>query len=123
MKIMGEENTRGVNNIMPNLIKVNIEGVDVWIEAEGPLSEQEGPQKVSVSESMGKTIDSFHMMSATIKAFCTSLVKTFKSLASEHAPDNITAEFGLKLSGEGNVYVVKTTGEASLKITAEWKLR
>jgi Trypsin-co-occurring domain 1 len=62
-------------------------------------------------------------MSETIKAYCTSLVKTFQSLASEYAPDNITAEFGLKLSGEGNVYVVKTTGEASLKITAEWKLR
>ena len=29
---------------------------------------------------------------------------------------------GLTLSGEGNVYIVKSSAAASLKITAEWQI-
>jgi len=50
------------------------------------------------------------------------LVKTFKGLEPEHSPNRISAEFGLKFSGGGNVYIVKSTAECSLKIRVEWEI-
>ena len=108
---------------MANLIPVKCEDIEVWIEAEGEMCSEKRPQRVSVSESMEKTMLSFGKISDTIRAYCTSLVRTFKEFQSEHAPDRIKAEFGLKLSGEGNVYVVKSAAEGSLKITAEWEMK
>jgi hypothetical protein len=35
-------------------------------------------------------------------------------------PDSITAEYGLSLTAEGNLYVVKGIAEASLKVTFTW---
>jgi len=108
---------------MVNLIQVKCDDTEVWIEAEGEMVREKRPQKVSVSESIKKTVLSFEKISDTIRAYCTSLVRTFKGFQTEHAPDRIKAEFGLKLSGEGNVYVVKSVAEGSLKITAEWEMK
>lgn len=108
---------------MVNLIKVKIDETEVWIETDGEAAEAEAPERVSV---IGKAIEKvipFEKVSDTIRAYCTSLVKTFKELEPEHAPDRISAEFGLKLSGEGNIYIVKSTSECSLKITVEWQIK
>ena len=35
-------------------------------------------------------------------------------------PDSITAEYGLSITAEGNLFVVKAAGEASLKVTFQW---
>ena len=82
---------------MSNLIKVKCDETVIWIEVEGAISDEEGPQKVSVSESMEETIIAFDEISDTIRAYCTSLVKTFKGLQTEIAPNKIIAEFGLTL--------------------------
>lgn len=108
---------------MTNLIQVKCDDAEVWIEAEGQAVNEKRPQRVSVSESMQKTMLSFEKISDTIRAYCTSLVRTFKEFQTENAPNRIKAEFGLKLSGEGNVYVVKSAAEGSLKITAEWEMK
>lgn len=108
---------------MVNLIQVKCDDADVLIEAEGEVVGEKRPQRVSVSESMKRTMLSFEEISDTIRAYCTSLVRTFKGFETEHAPDRIKAEFGLKLSAEGNVYVVKSAAEGSLKITAEWEMK
>ena len=41
-------------------------------------------------------------------------------MARERRPSKATVEFGVSVSVEGNVYVVKGTGEATIKVTAEW---
>ena len=108
---------------MVNLIQLKCDDAEVWIEAEEQVVSEKRPQRVSVSESMERTILSFEKISDTIRAYCTSLVRTFKGFKTEYAPDRIKAEFGLKVSGEGNVYVVKSAAEGSLKITAEWEMK
>ncbi len=35
-------------------------------------------------------------------------------------PDSITAEYGLSISAEGNLFVAKVAGEGSLKVTFAW---
>jgi len=108
---------------MANLIKVKFDGAEIWIETDEEAAEAEAvPERVSVLEKAEKFIP-FEKVSDTIKAYCTGLVKTFKELEPEHSPNRISAEFGLKLSGEGNVYIVKSTAECSLKIKVEWELK
>lgn len=108
---------------MVNLIRLKCDDAEVWIEAEELVVKEKRPQRVSVSETMERTILSFEKITDTLSAYCTSLVRTFKGFKTEHAPDRIKAEFGLKVSGEGNVYVVKSAAEGSLKITAEWEMK
>lgn len=49
------------------------------------------------------------------------LVKAFKEMESHPLPLNkASVEFGLKVSGKGNIYVVESSAEASFKITLEW---
>ena len=108
---------------MANLLQVNCGNTTIWIEAEGEIASKKKLKNVKASKSMEKTMLSFEKISGTIRAYCTSLVGTFKEFQSEYAPDRIKAEFGLKLSGEGNIYVVKSAVEGSLKITAEWEIK
>ena len=35
-------------------------------------------------------------------------------------PDSITAEYGLSITAEDNLFVVKAAGKASLKVTFQW---
>ena len=108
---------------MPNIKRIMIGGKEVWIEVEGEISEGESLKRVSQSESLAKAVEAGVQLTDTITAYCTTWIKTFMGLDRGQKPETITAEFGLKLSGEGNVYVVKTAGEASLKITTQWKLK
>jgi hypothetical protein len=53
---------------------------------------------------------------------CRVLLGAFEQLKTHGTPPaKATAEFGLKFTAEGNVYVVKTSAEASFKITVEWQ--
>ena len=106
---------------MTNLIKVKFDGAEIRIETDGEAAEAAVPERVGVLEKAEKFIP-FEKFSDTIKAYCTGLVKTFKGLEPEHSPNRISAEFGLKFSGGGNVYIVKSTAECSLKIRGEWEI-
>ena len=108
---------------MTNLIKVKFDGAEIWIETDEEAAEAAVvPERVGVLEKAEKFIP-FEKVSDTIRAYCTGLVKTFKGLEPEHSPNRISAEFGLKFSGGGNVYIVKSTAECSLKIKVEWELK
>ena len=92
---------------MTNLIKVKFEEAEIWIETDEEVAEAAVPERVGVLEKAEKFIP-FEKFSDTIRAYCTGLVKTFKGLEPEHSPNRISAEFGLKFSGGGNVYIVKS---------------
>ena len=111
---------------MTNLIKVKFDGAEIWIETDEETAEAAAvPERVGVLGVLKKAekFIPFEKVSDTIRAYCTGLVKTFKGLEPEHSPNRISAEFGLKFSGGGNVYIVKSTAECSLKVRVEWELK
>ncbi|RXE56032.1 hypothetical protein ABH15_07500 [Methanoculleus taiwanensis] len=105
---------------MSKLIKVKVNGTELWIEADEKAHAESGPRKVS------KTTDGivigFSEFSEPIKTLCGAIIQTFNDMPEYKKPNKLITEFGLKISGEGNVYLVKTGAEASLVITAEWQV-
>lgn len=54
---------------------------------------------------------------------CRVLIGAFEKLKEQTiAPSKGTVEFGLQFTGEGNIYLVKASAQASIKITLEWQL-
>jgi Trypsin-co-occurring domain 1 len=97
----------------------------IWIETaddvemEGALESPVRPANILGAE---KSLASFEKLSQTILACCQSAIESMKRIAKEHRPDKATVEFGIKVSAEGHFIVSKGSTEATLKITAEWKL-
>ena len=56
----------------------------------------------------------------TLNPFYESLAKSFEDLG-EHQPASAEAEFGLKVTAEGNVFVTKGTDDATIKIRMSWQ--
>src|SRR5919109_4943226 len=46
------------------------------------------------------------------------IISSFNKLS--RLPDSITAEYGLSITAEGNLFIVKAACEASLKVTFAW---
>jgi hypothetical protein len=62
----------------------------------------------------------FDKMLERIQPFCESVINNFEKL--KRKPNSASAEFGLSISGEGNLFVVKATGEATNRVTLNWSL-
>ena len=62
----------------------------------------------------------FDQMLEKLQPFCESIIKNFEVLSKK--PDSASAEFGLNVSAEGNLFVVKASGEATIKITLNWSI-
>ena len=104
---------------MGKLIEVKLDKTKIWMETED-VNAEEAPQIVSREEMAKKALQAGERLHNTIQGYCSSLVRAFESFEGVKKPDKITAEFGLKLSGDCKAYIVNTSGEASLKITVEW---
>lgn len=108
---------------MADLIPVTFDdGTIIYIQgAESALapgfSEIEEAGAVDRAE---KALAAARQLATSIRNFCSSTVQGFKDLDPDTRPTKATVEFGMNISLEGNVYVVKTAGEASIKITAQW---
>jgi hypothetical protein len=84
-----------------------IEGAEV--EYNGGVIQATG-HKLSVEEMLQK-----------VKPFCEAIITNFEKLSVK--PNSASAEFGLKVSAEGNLFIVKASGEATLKVTLSWSLQ
>jgi Trypsin-co-occurring domain 1 len=62
----------------------------------------------------------FDRMLERIQPFCESVINNFEKL--KRKPNSASAEFGLSISGEGNLFVVKASGQATIKVTLNWSL-
>lgn len=62
--------------------------------------------------------EKFEQVVAKIKPFCKAIINSLEDL--ETKPDNASAEFGLNINGEGRLFVVKASVEATIKITLNW---
>ena len=106
---------------MGRLVKVRIGERDIWIEpAEDVEAQRPGPE-LTARRPEDLARDAAQGFMDTIRAYCSLLVEAFKE-GSAARPDKVTAEFGLSLSGEGNVFVVKTGAQASVKVAMEWDM-
>ena len=107
---------------MGELVKVNLNGTELWMETEQQTAKT-GPVRVSKEDTAKKALEIADKLQSSITGYCCSLMDAFNSMEKARKPTRVSAEFGLKLSGDLNVYVVNAGSEASLKITAEWDTR
>lgn len=109
---------------MPNLVSMKTEEGKILIEAEvskGQLEEigvREGVRKEVIKELQS----SFKSIAETIKICSADLAYVFdEQHPISKSMKGAEIEFGVKVSGEGNVYVVKATGEANITVKLNWE--
>lgn len=117
---------------MVKLVPVKFQdGATVYLESSGQDRTSEGPSIEEVGclddikGSIGHIIrpsTTAQQLTNSIKVFCENTINSFHELGEDAKPTKATVEFGLNISLEGDVYVVKSSSEASIKITAEWSL-
>jgi hypothetical protein len=105
---------------MANLIAMKTEGRQILIEAEVSKAKLE---EIGVKEEIIKQIQgSFKSIAETIKICSQDLAEIFdEQRPISKSLKGAEIEFGIKVSGEGNVYVVKTTGEANISVKLNWE--
>lgn len=106
---------------MGKLVRIKLGGTEVWMETANTATTQNTPQLVSSDKLAEEALKAAETLGASIKAYCSALVRTFETLEGTEKPHRITAEFGLTLSSDCKFYVINASGEASLKITAQWE--
>jgi hypothetical protein len=79
-------------------------------------TEVEGSSKVQ--QATGFSEKAFDKLLKAVNPFCESIIDNFQTLSTK--PDSASAEFGLNVSAEGNIFIVKASGQATLKITLNW---
>ncbi len=98
-------------------------GEDSTILVEIP--EDAGLHKVGklekVLDATGKAFD--QLVQTEIVENCKVLVGAFEQLKGQSLPPKkATAEFGLQFTAEGNIYMVKASGQATIKISFDWEI-
>lgn len=65
---------------------------------------------------------SFDAVKDLIVRGCRPITQAFKVLQDESQPVKAEVEFGLNFTAKGSVYIVESTGQASLKVKISWNL-
>lgn len=105
---------------MPNLVAMKTESGEILVEAEfSKLTLEE----IGVMDNAFERIDgSFKSIAETIKKCSKDLADVFNEQHSiNKSMKSAEIEFGVKVSGEGNIYVAKTTGEANITVKLNWE--
>ncbi len=100
---------------MGKLVKLETEHGSILIESS--ISERSGSLQQAgggISDIKKKLEDMLDVITPISESIIGSVDKLSK------LPDSITAEYGLSITAEGNLFVVKAAGEASLKVTFAW---
>jgi Trypsin-co-occurring domain 1 len=109
---------------VPELVPITFEtGLTVYVEASAPATLQGGTaiREAAAEDAAVRALDTGQQLVTSIRAFCERVIDSLHELHESALPAKATVEFGLDISVEGNVYVVKGTGAATIKITAEWE--
>ena len=107
---------------MAQLIRMMIgEEGTVLIEVADGAGTRELRSAEGIITTVNKAFDKF--IQNEIVENCRVLAGAFEQLKQQTpGPGKATAEFGLQISAEGNVYIAKTAGLASFKVSFEWQL-
>jgi hypothetical protein len=82
------------------------------------LIESSDATRGGVGQASGHLEKQFDKMLERITPFCEAILENFRQLKVK--PDSASAEFGLSVTAEGNIFVVKAAGEASFKFSLNW---
>lgn len=69
-----------------------------------------------------KVDKSFSAVKDLIIRGCRPITEAFRALQKESQPVSAEVEFGVNFTAKGSVYVVESTGQASLKVKITWNL-
>jgi inner membrane protein involved in colicin E2 resistance len=108
---------------MTQLVKINLGETEFWMEPDEEAVTEPMPIKTTGFQDIIKKGVPFDTFSKLVGDICLSFTKTMTNLPEKQRPNKFTTEFGFKISGTGNIIMVKTGAEASLKITAEWQIK
>ena len=92
---------------MAKIVELKSGNQTILVEA-SDLGYQGGVVSAGATDTAQKHLDKMLEM---VRPFSESLLNTFESL-SERKPNSATAEFGIGVSGEGNLFFAKLSGEA-----------
>jgi hypothetical protein len=108
---------------MASLIPVTTEATTFYFEAtdRAPVPGRTAIVEAGAEDTAERAVETAEALTESIRGFCTRVVGSFDELAEAAKPARASIEFGLSVSAEGNVYVVKGSAEANIKITAEWE--
>lgn len=73
------------------------------------------------TEVLDKAGDLFGRAKATITNVTGDMVKAIENMSDDLMPDEFVLEFGISFSMEGQIFVAKGGGEASLKVTMTYR--
>ena len=88
------------------------------------VPDEEGIRRVGAAEGIVESIDKKfgELVESVITENCKLLGETFQRLTRHTAPPTkASAEFGLQVTADGNVYVVKSSVQASIKVSVQWQ--
>lgn len=75
-----------------------------------------------VAKDGGVVVQATKSLEETLTPVTNAMATIFTAVAdSKVSPSELEIEFGLKLSADAGVIIAKTSGEASITITASWK--
>lgn len=72
-------------------------------------------------DAAARAIETGAKLTESVAGLCRRVVDGLKNLPAEGRPRSAELEFGLSISLEGNVYVVKGSGEGTIAIRAQWE--
>jgi hypothetical protein len=100
---------------MGELIRLRRGKINVFVES----SEVETPALVE-ARGVGRRERDLDKLIGVIDPISESVLNAVRGMG-ERTPDSFSAEFGLSFTAGGNVFLVKASGEASLKVTLTWR--
>jgi hypothetical protein len=103
---------------MPTLVPMNLEDGKRSMRRVRSRPVLPGAQVIreaSAFDEAAKALETAQQLSSSIKSFCKRTLGSLCELGVVERPSKTTVEFGLSISIEGNVYLVKSSGEASVK--------
>ncbi|MEE6262287.1 CU044_2847 family protein [Plantactinospora sonchi] len=103
------------------LLRVPIEdGSDEFVEVEADFEDQEESLRLASAHDRRARVSAFSLASAMDKVMPVLRTIVRRVRSTEHAPDEIAMELGLKVGGEQGFILTKGTAEATLTLTLTW---
>lgn len=107
------------------LEKIVIDGNSIWVEVDElalPVTPPIAPPgKTRMTSNPGESTPVDNLVKVDLAKTLTTVIGPVHAALRASAPEEVTVELSLGLKGEVGVFVAKSEGSASLKITVKWK--
>jgi hypothetical protein len=105
---------------MKRLIEFDLqEGGAIVVEVDEPEPEGGFELTARPGEIVAKTGQTFENLLDRIRPAASAIIGKLRALSD--APDEMTVEFGLKMSAEAGAVIAAASAEANYKVTLSWK--